>query len=179
MLRCFACRRESMKSTENVIAFPRDQRRQAKDELAFLPAALEIMETPPSPLGRGIAVTIAGVFCLALAWASVGRIDIVASAPGRIIPSGRTKVVQPFETGVVRAIRVRDGQNVKVGDVLIELDPTINEAERDHLRSDLIAAQLDVARLTAALSESTDPLAVFDPPAGANPTQIAMQRQFL
>src|SRR6266403_3085414 len=102
--RCFACRQGSTKSTENVIAFPRDQRRQAKDELAFLPAALEIMETPPSPLGRGIAVTIAGVFCLALAWASVGRIDIVASAPGRIIPSGRTSGVQPFETCVVRAI---------------------------------------------------------------------------
>src|SRR5260370_41028384 len=112
MVRSFGCRRESMKSTENVIAFPRDQRRQAKDELAFLPAALEIMEPPPSPLGRGIAVTIAGVFCLALAWASVGRIDIVASAPGRIIPSGRTKVVQPFETGGVGASRGRAHRNV-------------------------------------------------------------------
>jgi hemolysin D len=168
-----------MKSTENVIAFPRDQRRQAKNELAFLPAALEIMETPPSPLGRGIAVTIAAVFCLALAWASVGRIDIVASAQGRIIPSGRTKVVQPFETGVVRAIHVRDGQNVKVGDVLIELDPTMNEAERNHLRSDLIAAQLDVARLRAALSDGNDPLAEFHPPGDASPALISTQRQFL
>jgi hemolysin D len=132
-------------------------------EVAFLPAALEIMETPPSPLGRAIAVTIAGVFCLALAWASLGRIDIVASAPGKIIPSDRIKVVQPFETGVVRAIHIRDGQNVKAGDVLIELDPTMNEAERDHLRSDLITARLDAARLRAALSDGSDPLADFDP----------------
>src|SRR5437667_9642089 len=161
MRRCIACRRESMKSTENVIAFPQDERRRAKDELAFLPAALEIMETPPSPLGRGIAVTIAGVFCLALAWACVGRIDIVASAPGRIIPSGRTKVVQPFETGVVRAIHVRDGQNVKAGDVLIELDPTINDADSEHSQSDLIAAQLEVARLRAALTTGPEPLAAF------------------
>jgi hemolysin D len=168
-----------MKSTENVVAFPRDQRRQAKDELAFLPAALEIMETPPSPLGRGIAVTVAAVFCLALAWAVVGRIDIVASAPGKIIPSGRTKVVQPFETGVVRAIHVRDGQNVKIGDVLIELDPTMNEAERNHLRSDLIAAQLDAARLRAALSDGSDPLADFHPPGEASPALISTQRQFL
>jgi hemolysin D len=168
-----------MKSTENVVAFPRDERRRAKDELAFLPAALEIMETPPSPLGRAIAVTIAGVFCLALAWASLGRIDIVASAPGKIIPSGRTKVVQPFETGVVRAIHVRDGQNVKAGDVLIELDPTMNEAERNHLRSDLITAQLDAARLRAALSNGSDPLADFHPPGEASPALISMQRQFL
>jgi hemolysin D len=168
-----------MKSTENVVAFPRDQRRQAKDELAFLPAALEIMETPPSPLGRGIAVTVAAVFCLALAWAVVGRIDIVASAPGRIIPSDRTKVVQPFETGIVRAIHVRDGQNVKVGDVLIELDPTMNDAERNHLRSDLIAAQLDAARLRAALSDGSDPLADFHPPVDASRALVSTQRQFL
>ena len=66
---------------------------------------------------------------MALAWASFGTVDIVATAPGKIIPSGRTKVIQPFETGVVRAIHVRDGQSVKAGDVLIELDPTMNEAE--------------------------------------------------
>ena len=53
---------------------------------------------------------------------------------GQDRPSGRTKVIQPFETGVVRAIHVRDGQSVKAGDVLIELDPTINEAESKHLR---------------------------------------------
>ncbi len=54
--------------------------------------------------------------------------------PARSCPSGRTKVVQPFETGVVRAIHVQDGQSVKAGDVLIELDPTISDAEREHLR---------------------------------------------
>src|SRR6267142_1832417 len=150
----------------NAIAIVHDAPVRRRDfELEFLPAALEIVETPASPAGRAIGATVILVFCVALAWASWSTVDIVASAPGKIIPNGRTKVVQPFEIGVVRAIRVRDGQSVKAGDVLIELDPTINEAERDHLRSDLIAAQLDVARLTAALSESTDPLAVFAPPA--------------
>ena len=97
-------------------------------------------------LGRAIGVTIIAVFCLGLAWASLGEVNIVASAPGKIIPSGRTKVIQPFETGVVRAIHVRDGQGVHAGEVLIELDPTMNEAERNHLRSDLTSAQLDAAR---------------------------------
>ena len=75
------------------------------------------------------------------------------------MPSGRTKVIQPFETGVVRAIHVHDGQTVKAGDVLIELDPTVNAAERDHLHSDLLAEQLNVARLRAALAGGDDPLA--------------------
>ena len=83
-----------------------------------------------APLAGSIGGTIIALFCLAMAWAWFGHIDIVASASGKIIPSGRTKVIQPFETGVVRAIQVRDGQSVKAGDVLIELDPTMNEAER-------------------------------------------------
>jgi hemolysin D len=173
-----ACKQESMKSTKNVIAVPREAKRD-RDELAFLPAALEIVETPPSPIGRAIGLTIIALFCLALTWACFGQIDIVASAPGKIIPSGRTKVIQPFETGVVRAIHVRDGQGVKAGDVLIELDPTMNQAELGHLRSDLIAAQLDAARLRAALAGHADPLEAFNPPKAASPALIDMQRQFL
>ena len=172
-----------MKSAENlaknVVAFSRRATHSDHDELAFLPAALEIVETPPSPIGRAIGLTIIALFCLALAWACFGKIDIVASASGKIIPSGRTKVIQPFETGVVRAIHVRDGQSVKTGQLLIELDPTMNEAERNHLRSDLMSAQLDLARLRAALSGSADPVAEFHPPAEAPPNLVAMQRQFL
>jgi hemolysin D len=166
-------------SAQAVIAFPRGANRRNKDELAFLPAALEIVETPASPIGRAIGLTIIVLFCLALAWACLAQIDIVASAPGKIIPSGRTKVIQPFETGVVRAIHVRDGQGVKTGDVLIELDPTMNQAEVGHFRSDLIAAQLDVARLRAALAGHADPLEDFNPPEAASPALIEMQRQFL
>ena len=155
----------------------RTQRR--GEELAFLPAALEIVETPPSPIGRTIGATIILLFCAALVWAWWGTIDIVASATGKIVPSGRTKVIQPFETGVVRSIRVQDGQAVKAGDVLIELDPTVNAAERDHLRNDLLAEQLNIARLRAALAGGDDPVADFTPPADADPALISTQRQLL
>src|SRR5437868_11942138 len=104
-------------------------------------------------------MTVVAVFCLALAWSSFGTVDIVATAPGKIIPSGRSKVIQPFETGVVRAIHVHDGDRVKTGQLLIELDPTMNAAEREHLKSDWVAAQLDVARLRAALADGPDPFA--------------------
>jgi len=150
-----------------------------REELAFLPAALEIVETPPSPIGRAIAATIALLFFAALAWAWWGTIDIVASATGKIVPSGRVKIVQPFETGVVRAIRVQDGQTVKAGDALIELDPTVNAAERDHLRDDVLAEQINIARLRAALAGGDDPEADFHPPAGADPALVRTQRQIL
>ena len=149
--------------------------RRARDELAFLPAALEIVETPPSPVGRSVAFLLVGLFCAALAWSWWGTIDIVASATGKIVPSGRTKVIQPFETAVVRSIRVQDGQPVKAGDVLIELDPTLNAADRDHLSNDLLAEQINIARLRAALADGDD----FAPPAKADPAILVTQRQLL
>jgi membrane fusion protein, hemolysin D len=187
MHRCIGYRQEFMKSAEpatpvkpvrRVIPFRRAHARRV-EELAFLPAALEIVETPPSPIGRTIGATILLLFCAALVWAWWGTVDIVASATGKIVPSGRTKVIQPFETGVVRSIRVQDGQAVKAGDVLIELDPTVNAAERDHLRNDLLAEQLNIARLRAALAIGDDPVADFTPPAGADPALLSTQRQLL
>src|SRR6202045_878606 len=168
-----------MKPEMKVVPFPAGAKPRDREELAFLPAALEIVETPPSPAGRAISATLIALFVLGLAWASLGHVDIVATATGKIIPTGYSKVIQPFETGVVRAIRVANGQNVNAGDALIELDPTINEGETIHLQGDLQSAQLDVARLRAALAETDDPLAAFQPPEGANPALVAMQRQFL
>jgi hemolysin D len=148
-------------------------------EREFLPAALEIVETPPSPIGRLGAYCLVAVFTLAFVWSWIGRVDIVAVSKGKIIPTGHTKIVQPFEIGVVRAILVHDGQKVKVGDILIELDPTMNQADLDHQRNDLMAAKLDIARLTAALESETNPDARFEPPQGATPEQVRMGEQFL
>src|SRR6188768_3574142 len=183
MHRCTGCRQEFMKSANpatpvtpmrRVIPF-RHTHERSGEELAFLPAALEIVETPPSPIGRTIGATIILLFCAALAWAWWGTIDIVAAATGKIVPSGRTKVIQPFETGVVRSIRVQDGQAVKAGDVLIELDPTVNAAERDHLHNDLLAEQLNIARLRAALATGDDHAGDFVAPAGADPILVSTQ----
>src|SRR6476620_6526279 len=143
-------------ASRNIVPFPRAEVRRREQELAFLPAALEITESPPSPIGRAIGASIIAVFCVALVWASFGSVDIVATATGKIVPGGRTKLIQPFETGVVRAIHVRDGQSVKAGDVLIELDPTMTDADQDHLHDDLTAERLNIARLRAALASGED-----------------------
>jgi hemolysin D len=168
-----------MKPEAKVVPFPTAAKPRDPEELAFLPAALEIVETPPSPIGRAIAASVVASFLLTLVWASLGHVDIVATATGKIVPTGRSKVIQPFETGVVRAIRVADGQNVTAGDTLIELDPTINEGEINHLQGDLQSAQLDIARLRAGLTDTDDPLAVFRPPEQTSQALVNMHRQFL
>lgn len=150
-----------------------------RGELAFLPAALEIVESPPSPIGRAVGLSIVG-FCLAaLAWATFGRVDVIATATGKVVPTGRSKVIQPFETGVVQSIAVRDGQRVHQGDVLVVLDTSINEAERNRVTQDLVAIELQVAQLRAALTEVGDPLAAFAPPANAPPARVEDQRRLL
>jgi hemolysin D len=145
-------------------------------EREFLPAALEIVETPASPLARSIALVIIAFFALALLWASLGKVDIIATATGRIVPTGRVKVIQPFEIGVVRAIHVRDGDRVKAGEVLVELDPTINAADKERAEKELMTRLLAAARLEAALADNA---AAFAPPAGAAPAAVELQRTLL
>jgi hemolysin D len=168
-----------MTAINSVVEFPDRQRSRRKHEAAFLPGTLEVVETPPSPISRAVGATIIAVFCAALVWASLGRVDIVATAPGKIVPSGRTKIIQPLEAGVVRAIHIRDGASVKAGDVLIELDPTLTAADVEHARSDLTSAELDIARLRAALAGETDPAAGFKPPVGAPQELVEAHRRLL
>jgi hemolysin D len=166
-------------SVKASLLVPAEVGRRRRDEMAFLPAALEILETPPSPTGRIGGWIIVAIFLAALVWASVGTVDIVASATGKIVSNGRSKVIQPLESGVVSAIHVRDGQAVKAGDILVELDPRMNRADLAHLAADLLTTELDIARLRAALSDGDDPLVFFHPPAEAQPEQISLQRKFL
>ena len=168
-----------MSFAQRLLPFPNRAMRRNSLETEFLPEALEIIETPPSPTGRLIAAMIIAIFILALAWGCLGQIDLVTSANGRIISAGKSKVVQPFETGVVRSINVKDGQSVKAGEILVELDRTFTDAETEHFNSDLAAAHLDIARLHAALSGDADPMQTFNPPVGANANMVAAQRERL
>jgi hemolysin D len=143
-------------------AAPSRPRRRTGYEVDFLPAALEIVERPVSPLPRVVGATIISFFVIALAWSWFGKVDIIATAAGKIIPSGRAKLIQPLEIGAVKAIHVDEGQHVHAGDMLIEMDPTTNQADRDRFASDLIRARLDVARLQAQLGQiKGDPFAAF------------------
>ena len=141
----------------------------------FLPAVLEIQQTPPSPIGRAILWTIMAVVTAGALWATFGWIDIVATAQGKIIASGYSKVIQPYETGVIAAIHVQDGQIVKKGDVVIDLDPTQNRADRDRASNEQRAAKVEAARLRALIAGQS----AFDPPPDADPQFVGLQQQLL
>jgi hemolysin D len=143
--------------------------------IEFLPAVLEIQEAPPSPAGRKTAFAIVGVFTVAILWASFGKIDIVAVGQGKIIPSDYSKVIQPLESGVIKAIHVRNGQTVKRGDVLIELDPTVVNAEEERLTNEQLSAKVEAARLSALLKGK----ARLEAPKGADPRFVSLQQQML
>ena len=146
-----------------------------REAYEFLPAALEVLETPPVPFGRIIAITISAFFVLAVFWAWWGTIDVVAVSEGRTIPAGNVKIIQPLETGVVRAIHVQDGDPVKQGDLLLELDPTESAANLDALHIDLAQARMDEAIGLALLQSS--PETAFTPPEGAGALSTETARQ--
>ncbi|WP_137895071.1 HlyD family type I secretion periplasmic adaptor subunit [Ramlibacter sp. 2FC] len=125
------------------------------DEIAFLPAALSLQETPVHPAPRRLAWAIMALFVLALVWSIVGKIDIVAVASGRIVVSDRTKLIQPLQTSVVRRIMVKDGDRVHEGQVLVELDPTIASADKASVREQLSSTVSEALR-TAALLKGLD-----------------------
>jgi hemolysin D len=125
----------------------------------FLSTALEVQETPPSPVGRWFVWTVLGLFTIAVLWACFGSVDIVVTAPGRIVPSGQVKSVQAFETGTVQAIHVREGERVELGQELISLDPTYAEADEERIGRQIEEHELELAwrrGLDAWLASSED-----------------------
>ncbi len=121
-----------------------------RNEREFQAAAIEIMETPPSPLGRTIGLLIISLFVVALIWSIIGRLDIYATLQGKIIPVGKIKVIEPLITGKVKAIYVRQGQRVDAGELLLELDPTQHQADRVRIEEDLMISQAISTRLKTA-----------------------------
>lgn len=152
------------------------------DELQFLPAALELQETPVHPAPRVLLWSIITFAALALLWASCGKIEVVATAPGRVVPDGKTKLIQPSETAVVRAIHVHDGQAVRAGELLVELDPTTASADVRRTESELLAARIDSARASAmldAINQSHPPASLADTLTDANASQISSAERWL
>jgi hemolysin D len=123
-----------------------------EQEARFLPAALSLQERPVSPTARLIAtIMMALVVCL-IVWSFLGEIDIVVTGTGKIIPSDRTKTLASVDVASVRALHVDEGQAVKAGDVLIELDTSASDAERDKAVGDATVATLMMARSRALIA---------------------------
>lgn len=150
-----------------------------RTELEFLPAALEIVETPPAPLGRALLWIIVLFFLSALAWSIIGTVDEVAVAPGKVIPSGYTKVVQANDSGIVRRLNAANGMPVRKGDVLIELDAVMAEADMLRLRKERDFYRLDLARLEAERDgkDFKVPRGTWDPAILLNQQELSKTRR--
>ena len=149
------------------------------EEREFLPAALEVLDTPASPLGRTVAALICSLFCLAAAWSWFGHIDTVAVAQGRIVPGGRVKLIQPVEVGVVRTIHVREGQRVRAGDPLVDLDPTESEVDLDQTRRVLEESRMGYAVADYGLRHLMGEAMSLERPEGVGETVFEVERERL
>lgn len=147
------------------------------EEVSFLPAALEIIERPVSPTARATTWAMLVLLVTTILWLIFGRIDVVASAQGRLIPTDNVKLIQPADAGVVRSILVRDGQRVRKGQPLIELDPTMSTAEATQARRALETAELDAARGRAILAALDGRGLRFTAPAGTSAEIAAVQAE--
>jgi hemolysin D len=153
--------------------------RKARSDHEFLPAALEIMEKPPSPGLRWLLITLCALFSIALLWSFIGKVDVVAVASGKTLPVANVKIIQPIEIGSVRAIRVKNGQHVKKGELLIELDPTLAGADQAQASQGLLSSRIAEARGNALMAYLRGQPARFMPPPGATSEIAAIQSQMI
>src|SRR5262249_29903253 len=137
------------KPTHEVL--PSHPAQMSRKDREFLAHAIAILETPPSPVAIPMIFSICALFLSTLGWSYFGMIDIYAIAPGKIQPSGRSKVVQPLEPGKVVAVFVENGSYAQAGDVLIELDPTETAADEEGLRRDFEASAAEALRRRIAI----------------------------
>ncbi len=119
----------------------------------FLPGPLRLLEQPPSPLPRQVLYLLLGLLALASLWLIVGRLDIVAVAEGRLAPRSSLKIVQPTDQGTVQEILVTEGETVLPGQVLLRLDPGVQEAETRALQGELAQRTLQLRRIDAELED--------------------------
>ena len=140
----------------------------------FSSAALAIQMRPPQPVLRMASLGICAMTLIAIVFACFAQIDIVVSSQGKVIPSGKSKVLQPLEAGIVQTIAVRDGQSVKAGDVLLELDSTNTDADRDRIQREVWESQADMLRATAQLAGQSGFKPPVDMPKEIAANQVAM-----
>ena len=124
------------------------------DSYEFKPLLSEIEESPISPLGRFTFWTVTSLIIITILWLVIGKIDIVVSARGIVIPDGEAKIIQPLETGVVKQILVKEGDFVKKGQLLILVDTSTTEAQLKSVNKNLEQSKIEAERLKSSGNNS-------------------------
>ena len=126
--------------------------RTSADPRDFQPLLIRLQQAAPNPLGRKLLWAVLGFVALILAWSFLGRLDIVAVADGKLVPSSYLKIVQPTEAGVVKEILVREGEAVRAGQVLMRMDAALSESDLRSMGAEHQARRLALRRIDAQLS---------------------------
>lgn len=134
-------------------AEPNDGETLCADALDFAPDLLAIQERPPARLPRALAGTTVAFVLSLLSWSTLAEVDVIASAPGRLVPMSFAKVVQAAESGVIARIHVREGEVVRQGQLLLHLDPSLARADGVALDGDVALARLTLRRIEAELTD--------------------------
>lgn len=124
------------------------------DSHEFKPVLSEIEDSPVSPLGRFTFWTVVSIMIITILWLTIGKVDIVVSARGIVIPDGEAKIIQPLDTGVISKILVKEGDYVQKGQVLMEIDPATTEPQLESVQKNLEDTLLEIKRLNASASGS-------------------------
>lgn len=126
--------------------------RYSADAFDFVPGLLAIQESPPARLPRTVMYMVSVLFLILLLWAIFGKLDIVTSAEGRLVPQTFVKIVQPADGGIVQEILVRDGEHVLAGQVLIRMDARDAHADESTLQTQLAMHGMQLRRIDAELA---------------------------
>lgn len=122
------------------------------DHQAFHPPLIRLQHTAPHPQRQRVVWMLVALLVFLLLWALIGRLDIVAVADGKLVPSSYLKIVQPSEAGIVKEILVREGETVRAGQVLMRMDALITEADLDSIVTEHARKQLQLARIDTELT---------------------------
>lgn len=123
------------------------------DPQDFAPSLLRIQTQPPAPFAGTMLRLLLVILFLLILWAIFGKLDIVATAEGKLIPQTYLKIVQPFEQGMIRNILVSEGQHVKAGQILMRLDTTLSNADGRAINADYLGKQVTLRRIDAELAD--------------------------
>lgn len=98
-----------------------------------------------------LLIALVTLLVAALVWASQARIEEVARAQGRVVPSGKARVLESLEGGIIRDILVREGDVVQAGDILVRIDDTGSSASLGELKAQMYALSIRGMRLASEL----------------------------
>lgn len=117
----------------------------------FVPGLLSIQESPPARLPRTVMYMVIVLCSVLMLWSIFGKLDIVASAEGKLVPQSYVKIVQPADGGIIQDLLVTEGQNVAAGQVLIRMDAKEAQADETSLQTQLVLRSLQLRRIDAEL----------------------------